>query len=304
MAPYQLYTGQMTAAEVAERFGGLIAARFRRHLADGRVAADRRLLTAGAMHRDRPVGLALAPLPSVDKPAVVDSLGVVPEHRNHGLGTALLALLEENVKQKGTSRIQAAYRSDLDHVAALERVFAKQHWDAPQAVRRLYRAHTKDVLRAPLMDADPLPSGFEFFDWDTLSPAERSAIRQRQDSTHPAAHPEALDPFQLSDRITAACSVGVRHEDDVAGWMVVHRLHDDLMQYTSLFVRPTFWRPRIARALLAEAVQRQIDRTDATRGVWMVDLSNAPMLRFIDRCLSTQIATRADLLLAGKRLNR
>lgn len=300
---YQLYTGAMTAGEVAQKFGGLIAARFRRHLADGRIAAGRQLLTAGAMHEGTPVGLALGTLATDRKPATVHSLGVVPEHRRSGLGTALLAALERNLQQRDASSVQASYRSNLEHRAALERIAEKRRWEAPRAVRRLYRSRLDTIRDAPLLDANALPEGFALFDWRDVTPDERDAIRRRQDGAEAAAHPEALDPFQLPDRVDGQCSVGVRRNGEVAGWMVVHRLGDDLMQYTSLFVRPTVHRHQVARVLLAEAIRRQIHRTNATRGVWMVDLANAPILRFIDRHLRAHVDTATDLLLVGKRLS-
>lgn len=300
---YQLYTGTMTAVEVARKFGGLIAARFRRHLADGRVPADRRLFTAGAMLDGTPVGLALASYPTAREPATVHSLGVLPAHRGRALGRALLAALERNVQAAGAPALQATYRSDLEHRAALERLTATCGWAPPRAVRRLYRARREDVLGTPLLEAPPLPDGFELFAWSDLTLDEQAAIRQRQDAATGAAHPTALDPFQLPDRLSTACSVGVRRDGHVVGWMMLHRLSDEVMQYTSLFVAPTFYRHRIARALLTAALQRQIDRTDTTRGVWMVDLANAPILRFIDRHLQAHVDTSADLLMVGKRLS-
>jgi len=218
------------------------------------------------------------------------------------LGTALLAALERNLQQRGASAVQASYRSSIEHRAALERVFERRGWDAPQAVRRLYRAQLGAIRHAPLLKANALPKGFSLFDWRDLASDERDAIRRRQDSSSTDAHPEALDPFQLPDRVEEQCSVGVRRDGQIAGWMVVHRLRDDVMQYTSLFVRPTLHRHQVARVLLAEAIRRQIHRTDATRGVGMVDLANAPILRFIDRHLQAHVDTTADLLLAGKRL--
>jgi len=302
-AAYRLYTGTMTAAEVTRKFGGLIAARFRRHLADGRVPADRRLFTAGAMLDGTPVGLALAAPPTDQEPATVRSLGVVPEHRRSGVGTALLAALEDNLRGHGVSTVQASYRSDLEHVAALERIAEKRGWDAPRAVRRLYRARRENVLGTPLLEADPLPDGFELFAWSDLTRDEQAALRQRQDAATDASHPIALDPFQLPDRLSTSCSVGVRRNGHVMGWMVLHRLSDDVMQYTSLFVSPTLHRHQVARVLLAEAIRCQINHTDATRGVWMVDLANAPILRFIDRYLQAHVDTSADLLVVGKRLS-
>lgn len=300
---YQLYTGTMTAADVARKFGGLIAARFRRHLADGRIPADRRLLTAGALSHTTPVGLALASPPIPPKPATVSSLGVVPAHRGHGLGTALLAALEHNLHDHGTSIVQSVYRSDLEQCAALERIFEKRGWDTPRAVRRLFRARTNDMLDAPLLKATALPKGFSLFDWGDVTPAERDVIHRRQNSEAAHAHPEALDPFQLPSRISTACSLGVRRAGDIVGWMVTHRLSDEVMQYTSLFVQPTLHRHQVAQVLLAEGIRRQIDRTEATRGVWMVDLANAPILRFIDRHLRAHIDLETDLLLVGKRLD-
>jgi hypothetical protein len=43
-------------------------------------------------------------------------------------------------------------------------------------------------------------------------------------------------------------------------------------------------------------------RTLPSRGVWMVDLANASILRFVDRHLGDYVDTSADVLLVGKRL--
>lgn len=301
--PYRVYTGAMTAAEVARQFGGLIAARFRRQLATGHLPTTRPLLTAGATHAGTPVGLALGTLATDRTPATVRSLGVLPDHRRNGLGTALLAALEHTLQQQGAASVQSSYRSDLAYRTALERMFARRGWGAPRAVRRLYRSSLDTIRGAPLLEGDTLPGGFALFDWRDVTPDERDAIRRRHDQDAADAHPAAVDPFQWPDRVDARCSLGVRRAGQIAGWMVVHRLREDVMQYTSLFVQPTIHRHRVARVLLAEAIRRQINHTAATRGIWMVDLANAAILRFIDRHLRAHVDTTADVLLVGKRLH-
>src|SRR5262245_32402737 len=104
-----------------------------RHPGDG---DTRRVQPLGrvALIDDRPVGLALAErrLAAGDRPAAaLLSLFVDASMRSRGIGTALVAALEEALAGSRPTRLEAVYMTGKSDVAAIERVFARRGWQPP-----------------------------------------------------------------------------------------------------------------------------------------------------------------------------
>jgi GNAT superfamily N-acetyltransferase len=146
-----------------------------------------------------------------------------------------------------------------------------------------------------------LPAGYEVFPWSELAAAERREVIERQQRAE--WFPPALSPFQMEERLEPALSLGLRHAGRVVGWLIAHRVGDDLVQCTSLFVEAGHRRAGRGVALLAAGVERFL-ASGIPRAIFMVDVANPAMLRFFERRLRPHLAAEAELLGASLALGR
>ncbi len=133
---------------------------------------------------------------------------------------------------------------------------ANSGWQPLQVAMLLCKGTMTDIAYAGWLHRYRLPEGFEIFPWSELTTNERHNIlaRQRRELWFP---PE-LTPFQEVQRIEHLNSLGLRHHSEVVGWMITHRVAEDTIQYTSLFVRKELQGLGRAVPLLAEAIKRQM----------------------------------------------
>jgi uncharacterized protein (TIGR03032 family) len=254
------------------------------------------LIAALALRDGRAVGLALAERRDEGAAADVLSLVVAPEERGRGLGARLLGELERACAARGVRALGAGYRSSWKAAAIVGRMLRRAGWSEPTIKRRIAKADI-GILSAPWLrrwlDTARPRAGEEVFAWRDLSAAERAEIvaRQRTESWFPAA----LAPFQIEHRIEETTSVGLRRRGRVAGWLITHRTAADTIQYTSLFVEPALQKLGHAVPLIAEAVRRHL-AAEIPYGIFMVDVENTAMMRFVERRLAPFLASTTDLL--------
>jgi len=299
--PYRLEVTSFTARQAIEGAAPLLPGRFKRQVRAGLLPPEAPLIGVLARHGTDLIGVSVAAADPDAAQATVHAVGVLPDFRGQGLGTALLARLEDAVRSRGAECLAARYRSTVPGAAAIERLFEKRRWQPPTRVRRLYGGR-RDRVTAPFRDrlSEALPRGTAF-PWTALSPSERQDIQRRLKGPSPAV-PRALSPFQMPGRIEADCSLGVRHEDRVAGWMITHRAGQDVLQFTCLYVAPDLRGAGTGPALLGMAIRRYLDETDRPRCVWMVDADKKRMQRYVERRLAAVIDSTADEIAVRKPL--
>lgn len=247
------------------------------------------------------IGVSVAAVSPDGSQGSVHAVGVLPDFRGQGLGTALLAGLEAAARSRGADRLVARYRSTVPGAAAIERLLEKRGWPPPARVRRLYGGR-RDQVTVPFRDrlAEEVPRG-DAFPWTALSASERQDIQLRLTGPSPTV-PRALSPFRMPGRVEVDCSLGVRHEGRVAGWMITHRAGEDVLQFTGLYVDPDLRGTGTGPALLEMAIRRYLDETDRPRCVWMVDADKKRMQRYVERRLASVIDSTADEIAARKSL--
>lgn len=268
-------------------------------------APDPRIAGIALLARGAHAGLALASV-EADGAAEILSVGVVEDARGRGLGTLLLQALEQLLAgQRRARRFRIAWDSALPAAPALERILAKRGFSPPR--REMQFAQIRSEMAASPWIARAvakLPAAFRIFPWQELSARERTALERARGEV-----PPALWPFEESESapLDPHTSLGLRFqaggENEIAGWMITHRVAPELVRYTSLFVRDRWRRPEITFALLAEAMRRcPAAHGPAVRAALAVRAENAPMLRLLERKFRPFAAAWHEMRVAEKAL--
>lgn len=247
---------------------------------------DPSILAFGAQDDGLPVALALGYVQ--DGAVQVLSLFTAEEYRNRGVASGLLASLELTALGAGAGRLELTYMTGRASEPALTRVLDKQHWSAPEKRMQFLKAHTRPLDQAPRwIRVATAPVGACAFPWHELDAKAGQRLRDSQ-ARNPWV-PREVDPFVILpseppfDRDT---SIGLLYRGELAGWLITHRIAPDTIRYSRWCVHPDLRRGAAGPFLLAEAIRRQITRTDATGLQLGVKADNRVMFRFLERHLA------------------
>jgi len=227
----------------------------------------------GALDSGRPVGLIYAQVNA--NLAQVVSIFVIPSHRGLGVGTALLAAMEERMRA-GSPRIYLAYPVGSS-VLALERILAKRHFSEPVVDTLIYRLDS-NLRKAPWFARYRLAQNARIGRWIDLSSDQRRMLASAQD----AWYPSYLSPFRDEERVDPSLSVVLFEDHQPLGWCMAHRIADDTRLYSSLVVHPSIQHLGYAFTLVAESVNRQVSQ-NIPYGLFAVLVSNLPMLGIVQK---------------------
>jgi len=136
-----------------------------------------------------------------------------------------------------------------------------------------------------------LPEGFEIFLWNTLTKQDRQHILDRQKRTN--WYPVHQSPLFNVPDFEPANSVGLRLYGEVVGWMITHRVHADVIEYSSLFVSPELQSLGRGIHLIIAAVKRQ-QELGITRGIFQVKIDNSAMLSFVEKRMEETISSQTS----------
>jgi GNAT superfamily N-acetyltransferase len=235
-----------------------------------------------AAQGDEPVGLALFEQ-AVETPheAEMLSLFVTPRYRRRGVGTALLAHVEERARSLGVHRLTAVYMTGKPAIPVLERLFEKSGWQPP-ATRALSLRFTPDeASRTPWFGQIRLPAEYEIFPWSELTEAESVEIARSHGQTAWIA--PGLEPWRHDCQgFDRKSSLGLRYRGLVVGWVINHEVWPGAVRFTCSFVRSDLGRLGRILALYTASILRL--QADGCRECTLVaPVGYGPMVRFLVR---------------------
>lgn len=296
---YRIETGTIPAEEALDQFGPLLLNRVSQKMESGQIEADRPLMIVVAARKKEAVGLAAARLHDDDETVELESLLVLPAHRGQGLATGLVEHLERLCAGDEPDKIKAEYRGDRFHQAALERIFEKRGWGAPQVKAHLYKMVVSDLVAHPALERSDPPVG-EFLPWERVDETARKRIRRQVES---GEIPLAASPFQGVETTELNTSLALRTTEGIQGWLIGHRLSTDIVKFGALYVAPSIRRQGVGLSLLCESAHRQHETTDAKKTLFSIPPQHEAALALVDDHLKPVIASHARRLIAGKRLS-
>lgn len=253
-------------------------------LAPGSLALERisgELLGVSAMAAGAMVAFAIAER-QADGGAQLLSLKVAPTWRRRGIGRGLLRGLMQFLVSEGVGLLTVRYRATPLTTAALEPMLARLGWEAPRTEFVLLEGRAARLAAVGWADRHPIQAPYSLLPWGRLTPEQlrvASALEAPLELLPPQADQPQPDPF---------LSLALLHGQAPVGWLLVHRVGNDSVRYSSLFVQPAHRGRARALAMLHEGFRRQHAQSLSIARA-AIDSRNAAMLRVLRRHLAAHL---------------
>jgi GNAT superfamily N-acetyltransferase len=272
-----------------------------RHL-DGTEQPTMQPIGVAALSEEQSVGLVLADIPieGGGHPEVL-SLFVHSDWRGRGIGTMLVAALEDSLRQAGHIAVDAVYMTGRPAAVAVERIFEKRGWGKPVTRAISVRFTPEEATRTPWFKRVSLPRGdYEIFPWTELKAEERGLIKSSHEHTPWIA--KGLEPWKHDyygfDPIS---SLGLRYRGTVVGWVINHRISAGCMRFTCSFIRDDQSRRGRILPLYTESISR-VSQAGIAECSLVTPLKYAHMAEFLRRRCASAVHFFAETRASAKLL--
>ncbi len=278
-----------------------------RHLLDFRPTVrmdglDRRTIAARgvvALEDGKPRGALLGCVPDASdtlglpNPPEILSLYVERATRGRGLGAGLVAEFERSVAAAGFGHVEAVYMTGPKEIEFVERILARRGWAPPAPRMLVLKATLAQFKKTPWCGRLEAPAGFELFPWSQIGAGEMACLKASQERS--PWIPTDLLPWRHS--ALDASSVGIRHKGEVVGWVLNHRLSDEVVRFTCSFVRADLARRARIIPAYSEAL-RLVEEAGYRRLTFTVPMRHPQMVAFARRWCApwceSQVETRGS----------
>jgi lantibiotic modifying enzyme/GNAT superfamily N-acetyltransferase len=233
-------------------------------------------------------GLLLLEMPLGDsRPPEVLSLFVAPPFRRRGVGSALVAAAEREIRERGFSELDAVYTTGRPGSAIAEHLLERRGWEAPETRTVLVQIVPRDFLASSLLAparVAALDPGFEYFSWADLDPAERQELID-SDARQPWVTKGLWAWKYDTEGFDRATSLGVRWGGQIVGWVLSQRIDATSVRYLASFLRKDLSRRSRILPLYRESLER--GRRDGVElATWVTPMLYPSMIRFIQKWMA------------------
>jgi ribosomal protein S18 acetylase RimI-like enzyme len=236
----------------------------------------------GAVELDGPRGAWLSRI-------IVD-----PSYRRQGVATLLLTELEERLRERRATALSVHYPVDAPYRYALEGLLAAHQWEPSHPLFRIVRIPCARIVGARWLREAERWSRREVFPWSELSAAERLEVELLAGESADGF----LSPFQSERTIDPVVSHGARSDGKVVGWVITHRVAEDIVRFSVLYLRPHVRGRILAMAMLAAAIRSACGIYREAIFLYRVD--NQPMNSLVDRTLAPFVSSCREYLSSTK----
>ncbi len=258
----------------------------------------------GAWINSTPAGLALCEQISPER-TELRSIFVLPENREQGVGTSLLANAENEAVKRGCRIFDALFQDQGLDAEVMPRLLAGSGYSSPTFTALICRSLNQGkILTAPFLKKSLLPPSCELFFWKDISNQERAFIKNKQKQT--PWYPELLSPFSNEQEIEYLNSLGLRYRGEIAGWVITHRISAKTIRYTTSFVREDLQQYGFAAPLLIEAIKIHLaspESATATDASFIIPAQFSGMITFAKKRMLPYMEETAKLYHCSKELN-
>ncbi len=250
------------------------------------------VLAVGVWINDRPRGVLLFLLPEKieHRPSLL-SIFVNPFYRRQGIGERLMQEGEELLQELGYKGAMGQYEQSYKMVAATEALLTKVGWSYEPFRFMYYSTHYKVLEDRLLERMTKLPTDYSFCLWETIRPEEEAFFKAKFERNE--VSPQYFPFDALHAAYLPHCSLGIRYQGQLVGWMIMlpHHLPHHLY-FANLYVLPEHASKGFGLGMVYEATR--LDRLALGAAyypekniiLFQAFYENAPMVRTSEKRLA------------------
>jgi GNAT superfamily N-acetyltransferase len=223
------------------------------------------------------------------------SFNVIPNERNKKVGSQLLSMLENSLKEQGIHQMQTRYRSDWGSLATIEKMLKANDWETPVLMRVIAEIDIKQFTNTPWPSVK-LPSDYSMFNWIDLRSEDRSTIDHMIKNNE---IPPEFNPYQNENKIFIPASFGLRNKGIIIGWNLVYSLTDDTKEYNNLFIKKEFRKMGYAIELIHKSTGEQY-KLNIPKATWLINADNKATLKIVKYITVDHLSKYAEVKITRK----
>jgi N-acetylglutamate synthase-like GNAT family acetyltransferase len=215
---------------------------------------------------------------------------VLKPQRGFKLGKQLISKMEKYATQQGIQQLSLSYRWDSASRPQINQALHHAGWKDLEKKLHLIKYSVDLFVQMPwCKNMVTLPEEYDIFPWSELTQHDENKImaRQKKEGWYPKEVPPIFDR-SIFDHET---SVGLRLRGEVVGWMMTHRVNNNIVEYSSLFVSPEIQRLGRGVHLIVAAISRQ-QVLGIQYGIFQVVSNNTEMCRFVEKRMKNTIISQ------------
>ena len=166
--------------------------------------------------------------------------------------------MQEELKKENASILSLTYPLEEETTLAFEKVLVANDWKdtRPFMIRCIFRRET--FPREWIPKSPNYPSAFQEFFWRDLTEADRKKLKIMQAQK---IFPPTVSPFINENQIEFLNSLGLRHEGEIVGWMINHRVDPDTIRYSCFFIQRPYRNLGYSIKLLIDSIDLHLQST-------------------------------------------
>lgn len=213
-----------------------------------------RLKGVVAYDGDCPIGVIIVDAFFLLNKGDIKAWSVERSYRFQGIGSRLFQDLCMTLRELGIKYLSLFYNTSDETTPILEHLLKKYRWHAPSPVLHrylfdVYAFHPKWYDTPP-----PLPQPFEIISWKAITGQQHADIANKERQGH---FEISVSPLGEEEIIEQQNSLVLLLDSCVAGWMITHRIDQETIRYSALYVDKQYRSHGHAIALLCASIRLQ-----------------------------------------------
>lgn len=290
----QIDLPHLTAKE-KEGYLNLLGSKPSRFLSPESIEQDHPI-TWVAFAKNRPIGLISAfSYPNMNEAQVQQWL-VLAEFQNQEIELHLMQNMLASLHNQKMKIIEYKFNAWESDALEKSKILKQTGWTTPVVLTQSYYFNPRSFKPNWFLSDQPLlPKNFSIFPWTDATEQDREQAKRWENSNPDLSLYSSTHPTLIFEPLN---SLGLRYKDQLAGWMITHRMGPTIIRYSALYVIPEVRGFGPSINLLRNSIHQHIEKEPDTQGVMEINLRFSPRnwLQFIKKRLAPSAIKVHDVL--------